>query len=64
MFLFRLQREQQSLDNIKQHYIWCASKEEKFRSLANIYGVLNIGQAMIFCHVAITFRLLHFCSLN
>lgn len=48
--ILKLQREQQSLDNIKQHYIWCANKEEKFRSLANIYGVLNIGQAMIFCH--------------
>ncbi len=48
---FRLHREQQSLDNIKQHYVVCKSKEDKYRSISNIYGVLTIGQAMIFCHV-------------
>lgn len=48
---YRLCREQQSLDNIKQHYVVCKTKEDKYRSISNIYGVLTIGQAMIFCHV-------------
>nr|CAH0104887.1 unnamed protein product [Daphnia galeata] len=48
--VLKLHREQQSLDNIKQHYVVCKSKEDKYRSISNIYGVLTIGQAMIFCH--------------
>jgi len=47
---FRLRREEESLDNIKQVYVNCATKEKKFQSISNIYGVLTIGQAMIFCH--------------
>jgi len=49
---FRLRREEESLDNIKQVYVNCATKEKKFQSISNIYGVLTIGQAMIFCHVS------------
>lgn len=46
----RLKREEESLDNIKQYYVMCKSYEDKYTAIANIYGVVTIGQAMIFCH--------------
>jgi len=46
----KLRREEESLDNIKQYYVNCDTPEAKYRSIANIYGVITIGQAMIFCH--------------
>ena len=48
----RLRREEESLDNIKQCFIQCQTKDDKFRALSNIYGSLSIGQSMIFCHVS------------
>ncbi|BES99883.1 DEAD box ATP-dependent RNA helicase [Nesidiocoris tenuis] len=48
--LIRLKREEESLDNIQQYYVICDSKEEKYQSIANIYGGITIGQAIIFCH--------------
>ena len=48
----RLRREEESLENIKQYYVECTSKELKYSALANIYGTITIGQAMIFCHVS------------
>jgi len=46
----KLRREEESLDNIKQYYVNCDTPEAKYLSIANIYGVITIGQAMIFCH--------------
>lgn len=46
----KLRKEEESLDNIKQYYIRCHSREDKFNSLSNIYGTVSIGQCMIFCH--------------
>lgn len=57
--IIRLRREEESLDNIKQYYIECNSKEEKFQALCNIYGTISIGQAMIFCHVSVFRKLSH-----
>lgn len=48
--VLRLRKEDESLENIKQYYVVCRDKEQKFNALANIYGVLSIGQAIIFCH--------------
>lgn len=48
----RLRREELSLDNIKQYYISCASSDDKFSALSNIYGSISIGQSMIFCRVS------------
>ncbi|XP_067006655.1 DEAD-box helicase Dbp80 [Anabrus simplex] len=48
--IIRLKREEESLDNIKQYYVNCRSVEDKYCAIANIYGVVTIGQAMIFCH--------------
>jgi len=48
--IIRLRREEESLDNIKQYWVQCETPQEKYMSIANIYGVVTIGQAMIFCH--------------
>jgi len=45
----KLRREEESLENIKQVYVDCPTPEAKYRSIANIYGVVTIGQAVIFC---------------
>lgn len=50
--IIRLKRNEESLTNIKQFYVDCKSKEDKFSALSNLYGVVSIGQAMIFCHVS------------
>ena len=47
--MIRLRREEESLDNIGQYWVDCATPEAKFNAISNIYGVVTIGQAMIFC---------------
>ena len=49
--IIRLLREEESLDNIQQYYVKCKDLDEKYQALSNIYGVITIGQAIIFCHV-------------
>ncbi|XP_020630470.1 ATP-dependent RNA helicase DDX19A-like [Orbicella faveolata] len=49
--IIRLRREEESLDNIKQFYVVCRDKEDKFQALSNMYGVVSIGQCIVFCHV-------------
>lgn len=51
--VIRLLREQESLDNITQYYVRCRDQDEKYQAIQNIYGVITIGQAIIFCHVII-----------
>ncbi|XP_032512289.1 DEAD-box helicase Dbp80 [Danaus plexippus] len=48
--IIRLLREEESLDNIKQYYVKCKNAEDKYRAICNIYGVITVGQAIIFCH--------------
>lgn len=48
--IIRLLREEESLDNIKQYYVRCRNMDEKYTAITNIYGVITIGQAIIFCH--------------
>ncbi|KAG9339262.1 hypothetical protein JZ751_023959 [Albula glossodonta] len=48
--VIKLKREEETLDTIKQYFVLCNSKEEKFTALCNIYGAITIAQAMIFCH--------------
>ncbi|XP_044138433.1 ATP-dependent RNA helicase DDX19A [Bufo gargarizans] len=48
--IIKLKREEETLDTIKQYYVLCNSREEKFHALCNIYGSITIAQAMIFCH--------------
>lgn len=47
--IMRLKRNEESLDNIKQFYVACTSEDAKFEALCNLYGVISIGQAMVFC---------------
>ncbi|XP_050430963.1 ATP-dependent RNA helicase DDX19A-like [Adelges cooleyi] len=47
--IIRLRREEETLENIRQYYVICNSKEDKYNALVNIYGGVTIGQAMIFC---------------
>lgn len=48
--IIRLKREEETLDNIKQYYVFCKNKEDKFTAVCNLYGAVTIAQAMIFCH--------------
>ena len=50
--VIRLRREEESLDNIKQYYVVCHDKEDKFQALSNMYGVVSIGQCIVFCQVS------------
>lgn len=50
--IIKLLREQESLDNITQYYVRCRDQDEKYTAIQNIYGVITIGQAIIFCHVS------------
>ena len=43
----KLRKEEESLDNIKQYYVNCDTPEAKYRSIANIYGVITIGMYCI-----------------
>lgn len=52
--IIKLRREEETLDNIKQYYVHCKSKEDKFNSLCNVYGAITIAQAMIFCRVSLS----------
>ena len=51
--VIRLRREEESLDNIKQYYVVCRDQEDKQQALSNMYGVVSIGQCIVFCHVSI-----------
>lgn len=51
--IIKLLREQESLDNITQYYVRCNHQDQKYQAIQNIYGVITIGQAIIFCHVSI-----------
>nr|XP_061802332.1 ATP-dependent RNA helicase DDX19B-like isoform X2 [Nerophis lumbriciformis] len=48
--VIRLRREEETLDTIKQFYVFCRSKEDKFAFLCDLYGSMTVAQAMIFCH--------------
>ena len=51
--IIRLRREEECLDNIKQYYVVCRDEEDKFQALSNMYGVVSIGQCIVFCHVSV-----------
>ncbi|XP_065176763.1 ATP-dependent RNA helicase DDX19A-like [Sycon ciliatum] len=47
--IIKLKRQEESLDNIRQVYVMCRNEQEKYESLSSIYGLVSVGQAMIFC---------------
>ena len=51
--VIRLRREEESLDNIKQYYVVCSDQKDKHQALSNIYGVVSIGQCIVFCNVSV-----------
>ena len=52
--VIRLRREEESLENIRQFYVLCSGMEQKFEALSNMYGVISIGQCIVFCHVSVS----------
>ncbi|KAM7539672.1 hypothetical protein Aperf_G00000022999 [Anoplocephala perfoliata] len=46
---FRVRRNQLTLANIKQVYIYANTTEERYNRLTEIYGFFHVGQAIIFC---------------
>jgi ATP-dependent RNA helicase DDX19/DBP5 len=48
--IIRLKREEESLENINQFYVYCHNEDDKYKALANIFGTISMGQAFIFCH--------------
>jgi ATP-dependent RNA helicase DDX19/DBP5 len=54
--IISLKKGEESLDNIQRYYVKCAGPQEKYNAVTNIYGTLN-GQAIIFCHVSISVKL-------
>jgi ATP-dependent RNA helicase DDX19/DBP5 len=49
--IIRLRRQDESLASIKQMYVKCENFESKYRALSDIYGLLTVGQSIIFCQV-------------
>lgn len=56
--MISLKREELSVDAIKQMYLDCPDAESKYEVLCSIYGLCNIGQSIIFCHVSNNLSLL------
>jgi len=46
-----LQKEELSVDNIRQFYMDCRNEEHKYDILVSLYQLLTIGQSIIFCQV-------------
>jgi ATP-dependent RNA helicase DDX19/DBP5 len=46
-----LQKEELSVDNIRQFYMDCRNEEHKYDILVGLYQLLTIGQSIIFCQV-------------
>lgn len=49
-----LKSNELSVDNIVQFYLDCATEDEKYDALVNLYHVLTVGQSIIFCQVSDT----------
>eukprot|EP01006_Ploeotia_vitrea_P025522 TRINITY_DN58386_c0_g1_i1.p2 TRINITY_DN58386_c0_g1~~TRINITY_DN58386_c0_g1_i1.p2 ORF type:complete len:484 (-),score=287.71 TRINITY_DN58386_c0_g1_i1:1738-3189(-) len=48
-----VQREKLSLDKIRQFKLVCKNEEDKFEQLTVMFGLLNIGQSIIFTHTVV-----------
>jgi superfamily II DNA/RNA helicase len=48
-FVLILKREKQTLVNIRQFFIRCYEKEQKYNAIEKMYASLTVGQAIIFC---------------
>ncbi|KAH8823006.1 P-loop containing nucleoside triphosphate hydrolase protein [Flagelloscypha sp. PMI_526] len=52
-----LQREELSVDSIRQFYMDCRDTEHKYDILVQIYSLLTVGQSIIFCQVRFFLKL-------
>jgi ATP-dependent RNA helicase DDX19/DBP5 len=52
-----LKQEELSVDTIKQFYMDCENEQTKADTLCDIYGLLTIGQSIIFVRVNNYFKL-------
>eukprot|EP00126_Sphaerothecum_destruens_P001672 Sdes_comp15080_c0_seq1m3873 len=50
--IITLKREELTLDGIKQYVMQCNNEDHKYQVLCDLYGMLSIGQVIIFCHVS------------
>lgn len=48
-----LQKEELSVDGIRQFYMDCKDAEHKYDILVGLYSLLTVGQSIIFCQVRI-----------
>lgn len=46
-----LQKNEVTVDNIRQCYMDCKNEEHKYDVLVSLYHLLTIGQSIIFCQV-------------
>lgn len=46
-----LQKEELSVEGIRQFYMDCRNEEHKYDILISLYQLLTIGQSIIFCEV-------------
>ena len=46
-----LQKEELSVESIRQFYMDCRNEEHKYEVLVSLYQLLTIGQSIIFCQV-------------
>jgi len=49
-----LKTEELSVEGIKQLYMDCRDEEHKYEVLVGLYGVMNIGQSIIFVAVCLS----------
>jgi ATP-dependent RNA helicase DDX19/DBP5 len=47
--IFRLRRQEESLNYIQQFYVVCDTDETKYNVVLDIYGLRTVGQAIVFC---------------
>lgn len=47
-----LQKEELSVEGIRQFYMDCRNEEHKYDILVSLYSLLTIGQSIIFCQVS------------
>lgn len=48
-----LQKNEVTVDNIRQFYMDCKNEEHKYEVLVSLYKLLTIGQSIIFCQVSL-----------
>ena len=59
-----LQREELSVEGIRQFYMDCKDEEHKYDILVSLYQLLTIGQSIIFCQVSKMCSVACSCSAN